>query len=966
MMIKQTAIVMLLAIAQSAYATHLRAGEITAERVSCTGMTFRITIQVYLDTQEGVPFGGYVLDFGDNSDPDGDGKPGMVIPEMQTTPRPDLGQFMGTAKFTIEHTYAGVGAYIISYAERNRNRNVLNIFNSVNTPFYLETKIVIDPFFGCNNTPQLLVLPIDRACIGAAFFHNPGAYDVDGDSISYEMVIPFSNRNQQVTGYKDPNDASFYTNFPNANEAGNGPPTFSINPADGTIIWDSPGAQGEYNIAFIIVEWRKKNNVWHKLGYVRRDMQIIVEDCMNKRPELILPEDICVEAGTNINKTILGTDPENHPVKIEAFSEIFNLPPNLSPATYSPVPGPNDFQPSNPPATLNFDWNTNCDHVKDQPYLVVFKITDNPPSGPKLVTFKTWRITVVAPPPVPTTETPDLIKRHAQVSWQPYTCTNAEFIQVWRRVGSINFIPDSCQTGMPQGLGYTQIATLPASETSFIDTNNGRGLDVGAQYCYRLVATFPSPKGGVSYVSAEICMGPIRADAPVITHVSVERTHPNAGEVRVSWHPPFDIDSDQFPPEPHGYNYIVQRAPEQIGPFTNVHTGQLAGDTTFLDTHVDTRTRQYHYRVLLFVPELSVAEPVDTSAVASSVWIDLQPQSGKMSLSWKATVPWSNMIQNHPMHDIYRGEGNSETNNQLVNIDQVDVLLRGFAYEDVGQIDDNTTYCYQVVTRGGYGNPAIEEPLINYSQIICAKPNDDTPPCKPDVASVPFDCETFFQETPCQNNVFTHQVKWSVPTESCIDDINFFRVYVSIQKDGSYTLLKDNVRDTFLVETNLTSMARCYRITAVDIAGNESEFSEQVCFDTCPYYELPNVFTPNNDGCNDRFYAWGYVEPAGEEQAGSNGLCADQDPESDEFKRKCARFVKSVDIKFFNRWGAEVFQYRGSTGSENTIYIGWNGRDMIGNELSSGIYYYSAEVTFDTVDPSKRKQTIKGWVHLIR
>jgi hypothetical protein len=34
--------------------------------------------------------------------------------------------------------------------------------------------------------------------------------------------------------------------------------------------------------------------------------------------------------------------------------------------------------------------------------------------------------------------------------------------------------------------------------------------------------------------------------------------------------------------------------------------------------------------------------------------------------------------------------------------------------------------------------------------------------------------------------------------------------------------------------------------------------------------------------------------------------------------------------------------------------------------LASGIYFYKADVTFDVVDPKKRVQTIKGWVHLVR
>src|SRR5690606_15443087 len=174
--------------------------------------------------------------------------------------------------------------------------------------------------------------------------------------------------------------------------------------------------------------------------------------------DLILPPDTCVVAGTVLDATILGIDPDQDEVKIEAFSEIFNFPPNQSPATYTPKPGVNDFRPS--PAETQFRWQTDCAHVKEQPYLVVFKITDNPRNGPKLVTFKTWLITVVGPPP----EWSDIEltpgNRSASLEWDPYFCQNAETMQIWRKVDGAPYEPDNCETGMPEYLGYELISTV--------------------------------------------------------------------------------------------------------------------------------------------------------------------------------------------------------------------------------------------------------------------------------------------------------------------------------------------------------------------------------------------------------------------------------------------------------------------------------------------------------------------------
>src|SRR5690606_29576974 len=185
-------------------ATHLRAGDIVAERIGC-GRTFRITITVYTNTGSTVRFGGEtdVLNFGDGT--------WMYVPQIENTLRPDLDAegTVATAQFTVEHVYPTSGTFVISYREPNRNEGVLNMDGSVNTTFYLETVIKMDAFLGCNNTPRLLVPPIDHACPGVQWTHNPGAYDPDKDSISYALVVPYRDRRTEVVNYRHPNSEKF-------------------------------------------------------------------------------------------------------------------------------------------------------------------------------------------------------------------------------------------------------------------------------------------------------------------------------------------------------------------------------------------------------------------------------------------------------------------------------------------------------------------------------------------------------------------------------------------------------------------------------------------------------------------------------------------------------------------------------------------------------------------------------------
>jgi hypothetical protein len=935
-------------------ATHLRAGEITMQRVSCTSLTFRITITVYTDTGSPIKFGDGELNFGDGSDP-------IVTPSIDNTLRPDLGPEVGTVSYTVEHTFGGPGKYTISYLEANRNAGILNMTNSVDTRFYVETQIIIDPFLGCSNTPRLLVPPIDKGCTGAAFYHNPGAFDPDGDSLSFELTIPKREKDANVFGYLDPNAKKFYDaiglNYGTANEAGSGSPSFSIDKS-GTLLWDAPGAPGEYNIAFLIKEWRKINGIWIQLGYVVRDMQIIIEDCLNQRPELAVPPDICVEAGELINIDVFGTDPDYDSVKLEAFSEIFSI--NPSPANFSPRPPV--FQKTGPgvDAKLTFTWQTTCSHIQDQPYQVVFKITDKSGNGPSLVQFKTWNIKVVGPAPVWQPPQVDLGTRSAILAWDDYACkNNASQMQIWRRVDQYVFTPPECVTGMPDFLGYSLINVVPIGTTAFTDNNGGRGLSVGAQYCYRLVAIFPQPGGGESYVSQEVCLPPILADAPVVTNVTIDITDRTDGQVTVRWRPPFEADPGQFPPP---YTYEVQRAEGFSGDLklTAAFPGRRP-DTVWVDTGINTLETVFNYRVTAYASD---GTKVGVSPTASTVRLETSPQFLQIALSWNADVSWSNITQDYPRHLIFRGPANS-TEGDLVLIDSVDVNQFQFNYIDSGQYQnkplvDTDLYCYRVMTRGAYGNPRIVEPLINFSQIICAQPNDDEAPCTPTFTIEARDCEEYIQTASCGVNVYSNVLTWNRPADQkCRDDIQKYRIYKATTTESEFSEIA-MVADTFFVDSNLPSFAACYKISAVDRAGNESDLSESYCFDNCPYYELPNVFTPNDDKCNDLFSAF---SDRVSNQVGEDG----QTPcgqDLNDLRKRCARFVLAVDFKVYNRWGKEVYSYQ--SGGERSIYIDWDGRDNNSKELSSAIYYYNAEVTFEAVDPSKQKQNIKGWVHLIR
>ena len=120
-------------------------------------------------------------------------------------------------------------------------------------------------------------------------------------------------------------------------------------------------------------------------------------------------------------------------------------------------------------------------------------------------------------------------------------------------------------------------------------------------------------------------------------------------------------------------------------------------------------------------------------------------------------------------------------------------------------------------------------------------------------------------------------------------------------------------------------------VTATDSSGNESAQSNIVCKDNCCFFQLPNIFTPNNDGKNDTFHP---------------------DPRS--------LFIRSIKFTVFNRWGEKVYE------STDDPAINWRGVNNAGKAVSDGTYYYQAEVEFLTLEPQNAKKTYKGWVEIVR
>src|SRR5688572_28084900 len=199
-----TSVLAILLFTNQAFSTHLRSGQIMVRQLSIGGLTCSITVRVWTNTNNtSVLFGGDqdYLHFGDGTQP-------YQIPE-QNNIIIDPGSGIAYAEYTVQHTYAAMGKYKVSYQEPNRNFGIVNINNSGNTLFYLETSFRLDPFSTkAYVTPEFLTPTIFKGNTSEGFSFSLAANDPNDYRLYYELAVPQVRRDQPVEGYITPGNLS--------------------------------------------------------------------------------------------------------------------------------------------------------------------------------------------------------------------------------------------------------------------------------------------------------------------------------------------------------------------------------------------------------------------------------------------------------------------------------------------------------------------------------------------------------------------------------------------------------------------------------------------------------------------------------------------------------------------------------------------------------------------------------------
>jgi gliding motility-associated-like protein len=938
--------------AGDAFATHARAGEITATRISSSSLTYEIKLTAYFDIETGAVAAEYqtsVNFFIGNSGP---------ITAERKLPITNIGNNTTRNEYPTTYTFSAPGRYTISVWIEKRNANILNIgpAPTTNLGFYVHTTIIINAGLGLNRTPVLLNAPIDIAAVGQRYIHNPGAFDADGDSLAYRMFVPQSGVEGSGAGidveYKDPNLVTPV----GPKEDGSLPSYFGIDHITGDLVWDAPSIQGYYNVAFIVEEWR--GGV--KIGEVIRDMQIIVKEADNDRPAIDSIPDLCVIAGALIRQPVTAKDKNGDRLMLSSTSGIYRS--DLVPLQN----GAFTISNQNAQSEVNglVTWQTGCAHVRDEPYEVLIKVEDNARPGypnpslfRKLVDIRTFRISVIGPQPqnlraeaVTTAE-----GKAFNLTWSAYQCQiPGGQIVIYRKEACTDFEP-GCFAGLPASLGYTEVGRVAITATTFSDNNQGEGFRGGIRYSYRIVVEFPRQGagatdpgrlvgGGKSLASEQVCLDfPLLM--PVITNVTVDTTSTTRGVVTVKWTRPVGLNPSSIEGPSQ---YKLYRATGQTGTdYTLIYTRnsnlqQGVADTIYTDVNLNTELNAYRYRIEYSSIVNGALVSQGFAEPASSVRLERGSggTSRQVSLNWTANVPWQNSPNRK--HKVFREDkAKPGTFNQIAEVTVQSTA--NFTYTDDGTdrfpsdgvkdlvLYSDSTYCYRVETEGTYDNERIKPDLLyNMSQIICANPLDTIRPCPPVLTLEPLDCAKLDPSKFCNQSGLSNELSWTYPNNAtCDQNVVKYNIYYAARSGDNLVLIGSSLSTNY-THTGLSSYAGCYYVTAVNKYGNESNPSNTECKENCGQFVLPNVFTPNGDGKNDTF------KPM-----------------------ECPAFVESVEFRVFDRWGVKVFE-------TNDVDINWDGKSTSGKALPASQYFYEAVVRFQSVNVNSEPMRLKGWIQLLR
>lgn len=240
--------------------------------------------------------------------------------------------------------------WLFDIAVSARNNAITTLQNPGGDDIYVDAHL--NNLIADNNSPQFTNDPIVFVCIGQEFHYNMGAYDADGDSLSYHMIAPRTDANIPCVY-----NAGYSVNNPCSSI-----PPVTFNDYTGDLIINSTAAEVAV-LAFEVKDWR--NGVL--MGTVMRDIILFTYQCgnyptatgMNGTSQqflYVLPDDtVCFD--------ILSNDMDVNDTVTMTWNQTI---PNATFVTNG-IPHP----------TGTFCWIPTINDVRSQPYMFTAMVKDN-------------------------------------------------------------------------------------------------------------------------------------------------------------------------------------------------------------------------------------------------------------------------------------------------------------------------------------------------------------------------------------------------------------------------------------------------------------------------------------------------------------------------------------------------------------------------------------------------------------
>ncbi len=210
--------------------------------------------------------------------------------------------------------------YMIVWERCCRNTIITNIVNPSNVGMVFYTEFA--PTTVVNSTPRFRDIIADYICINQNFEMDFSATDVDGDSLTYQLVVPWvGNSSPQLSNPTNLPSSNYreatWVEGININNVIPGEIPLKIDPQTG-VLFVKPNKLGLYVFSVMVEEFRKGK----RIGRMKRDFQLKVIDCIfNNPPQVMVAnqnskktfatgETITVKKGEKRCFDILYTDPD--------------------------------------------------------------------------------------------------------------------------------------------------------------------------------------------------------------------------------------------------------------------------------------------------------------------------------------------------------------------------------------------------------------------------------------------------------------------------------------------------------------------------------------------------------------------------------------------------------------------------------------------------------------------------------